>query len=137
MNTRVKKSKATRRKQQFASNRQYTQKAAFLTDFQYNEMQLELGLAFLTLEFPPNPLQKSTNELYELHKVNRAFWQWWMSEWSAYESKLVELQKENFIHWTPRAWKEYLARIVNDDHVHHSFYHNYLRRTPVWNRIKT
>lgn len=113
------------RKKVFASNRQFIQHIANLTDYNYNLLVYEIGDLFLETLFPA----VSSFEKYKAaHERSRNYWLWWMAEFKKWEDNfLQEMEDNKIVTISPKFYGQQILSIVNCKNIESSFNHNYLK----------
>ena len=108
----------------FASNQQYIQKVANLTEVEYNTILFDMGMLFLEERFPAKPVYE---EYFLMHTRNKKFWNWFIMEYKAMEHKIISQYRNSDI---PLRLESYILRmntIIVNRFVERSFNHHYLR----------
>ena len=111
-----------KKKQEYASNQAYIQKAVNLTDLEYYNTAFETACLFLEYLFPRDTTRV---DYYRLHAYHKAFWIWWKAQWHKWESEFVAYVKCSPVVITKTLWLEDIQQMITDSHVESSFHHNY------------
>lgn len=107
----------------FDANRKKVIELCSLTEIEYNEKIYDLGIAFLQSQFPE---KSKYGHYYEMHTKTKMFWNWFRSEWHAYEQKMLHEYSHSDLELNAMRWHTRMNRIVFDQHVERSFAHNYI-----------
>ncbi len=99
-----------------------------ISEYDYFWTKADLGILFIKNQFP----ELATSEYYDYATSDSFFWAWWNLQWANWEAELLPVLIEHNIMQHIGLWKLEMKQLLFDSNAHHSFHHNYIKKSKIY-----